>query len=100
MLRAAVNALQKRLEVPFVELREQHIDRDAVRLVPEELAKKYNLVPLRVQNGELTVATNNPLDFYAFEELTLVTGMRVTPVLAMRQDIARAARYGCERHRS
>lgn len=80
-------ALQQRLEVPFLDLRDQRIDRNAVQLVPEELAKKYNLIPLKLSGDELTVATNNPLDFYAFEELSLVTGMRVSSVLATKQDI-------------
>lgn len=80
-------ALQQRLEVPFVDLQEERIDRAAVQLVPRELAQKYSLIPLRVQGGELTVATNNPLDFYAFGELGLVTGMQIVPVLATKRDL-------------
>ncbi|WP_308753701.1 GspE/PulE family protein [uncultured Anaerotruncus sp.] len=80
-------ALQQRLEVPFVDLEEERIDRAAVQLVPRELAQKYSLIPLRVQGGELTVATNNPLDFYAFGELGLVTGMQIVPVLATKRDL-------------
>lgn len=70
-----------------MDLQEERIDRAAVQLVPRELAQKYSLIPLRVQGGELTVATNNPLDFYAFGELGLVTGMQIVPVLATKRDL-------------
>lgn len=83
-------ALQKKLDVPFVDLREQKVDRAAVQLVSEELARKYRLIPLHVHQDELVVATDNPLDFYAFEELSLVTGKQVSPVLATKKDIAEA----------
>ena len=80
-------ALQKRLNVPIVQLQNHPVSIDAVKLVPEDVALKYQLLPIQAEGGVLTVATNNPLDFYAFEELALITGMRVEPVLATKQDL-------------
>lgn len=82
-----MSALQRRLNVPIVELQTQQINIDAVKLVPEDSARKYKLLPIKAENGILTVATNNPLDFYAFEDVAMMTGMDVDPVLATKKDI-------------
>ena len=88
--RDLMEALQRRLDVPFVDLQTQKVQREALELVPQETAEKYSLLPLRVEGDQLTVATNNPLDYYAFEELQLITGKQINPVLAMKADIAEA----------
>lgn len=80
-------ALKRRLNVPIVELQSHQISIEAVKLVPEEKARKYWLIPVKAENNLLTVATNNPLDFYAFEDLAMITGMEVVPILATKKDI-------------
>lgn len=80
-------ALKKRLNVPIVELQSQKVSIEAVKLMPEEIATKYMLIPIKAENNVLTVATNNPLDFYAFEDVAIITGMEVLPVLATKKDI-------------
>ena len=49
-----------------------------------------------MSNGTLTVATSDPFDLYAFDELRLLTGLEVQPVLAPEEEIDKVikAHYG------
>jgi general secretion pathway protein E/type IV pilus assembly protein PilB len=57
---------------------------------------RKNMVPISRQNGTLTVATSDPFDLYAFDELRLLTGLAIQPVLATEDEIAKVikANYG------
>jgi type IV pilus assembly protein PilB len=71
-------ALSNQLDIPYVRLNEQTIDRDAVNLVPRELARKFNLIPIIRSGDELHIALADPLDKSAVEEVERATGCRVT----------------------
>lgn len=63
---------------------------DALRLVPEEMAIKYCLLPLAVEQGQLRVAMADPTNLYAIEDLRIRTALRIQPVRAARPDIENA----------
>ena len=71
-------ALSNQLDIPYVRLNEQTIDQNAVKLVPRELARKYNLIPIILTGDELHIALADPLDKTAVEEVEKATGCRVT----------------------
>jgi type IV pilus assembly protein PilB len=62
----------------------------AVRLVPERVARRHRVVPLRVDNRTLTYATNRPLDADADRDLSVASGRRPTPLLATRSSLLEA----------
>ncbi len=74
--------LQEQLGIKAVDLSRAYIDPRAVRLVPEALARRHGLVPLRVEDGHLVVAMRDPLDYFALEDVRLVARMPVRPVIA------------------
>jgi type IV pilus assembly protein PilB len=74
--------LQDQLGIKAVDLARAYIDPRAVRLVPEALARRHGLVPLRVEDGHLVVAMRDPLDYFALEDVRLVARMPVRPVIA------------------
>lgn len=71
-------------------LNKNHIDSDVVSLVPETLAKKYNVIPLKVKNRTLILAMSDPLNLFAIDEVRLITGMEVQTVAVPREDICHA----------
>ncbi len=85
-------ALAKKLSVPFVDLNDPEfaIDIDAVKKIPESLAKKHTIIAIKVTGKRLTVATNDPVNFYIFEDIKVTTGMDVVPVLATKAAIVKA----------
>ena len=84
--------LAKKLNVPFVDLNDPEIiiDVESVRKIPETLAKKHNVIAIKTTGKRLTVATNDPVNFYIFEEIKVITGMDVVPNLATKDAIIKA----------
>jgi len=86
----------EQLSIPMIDLSDVTIDIETLRSLPAKLIYRKNLVPISRQNGTLTVATSDPFDLYAFDELRLLTGLAIQPVLATEEDIAKVikANYG------
>lgn len=82
-----VHALSTRLKVPYIDLVTAKIDIEAVRKIPEETARANTVVGYRMQGGRLYVATNDPVNFYIFEELKISAGMEIVPMLATKSAI-------------
>ncbi|MEG2814323.1 MAG: ATPase, T2SS/T4P/T4SS family, partial [Oscillospiraceae bacterium] len=87
-----MQAFSKKLMVDFVHLKDYDIDEDAVAILGEELTVSKNLLAIKVEGNQLTIATDSPLDFYQFDNIRLSTGYEVKPVLATRSDITAAIR--------
>ncbi|MBR4101873.1 MAG: Flp pilus assembly complex ATPase component TadA [Oscillospiraceae bacterium] len=83
-------ALAGKLRVPYVDLANIEIDEDAVRRIPENLAKKYTVIAINIQGRRLTVATDDPINFNILEDIKMQTGMDTIPVLATRTAINKA----------
>ena len=63
---------------------------EAISLVPREIAERLMVIPLRVDQNNLVLATDNPLNYYGFEELETLTGKQVVPALASKLDVEEA----------
>jgi type IV pilus assembly protein PilB len=84
--------LAKKLNVPFLDLNDPniHIDVEAVKKIPESLAKKHTIIAIKITGKRLTVASHDPVNFYIFEDIKVTTGMDVVPVLATKDAITKA----------
>lgn len=83
-------ALSIRLKVPFVDLSTTPINREAVMKIPEEKAKEKIVLAYAINNNRLMVATNDPINFYIFEELKVQTGMEIVPQISTKTAITEA----------
>jgi MSHA biogenesis protein MshE len=61
--------LAKHLQVPFVDLKQLRIDREAVKLLPEPLARRYRALVLQRDAKGLLVGMADPADLHAYDEL-------------------------------
>ena len=75
--------------LPFVDLSTATIDTQALVGMPQKLVHRRNILPIARQNGMLVVATGDPYDAYALDELSTLTGLTVTPVLGSPREISR-----------
>ncbi len=82
-----LNVMSEQLAMPFVDLNEHPVDVEVLRSVPARFLFNKNLVPVGRQNGSLIVATSDPFDLYALDELRLHTGMEIDTVLAREDEI-------------
>ena len=82
--------LAERLDISYVDLATTKISTEAVKKVPEEIAKRHNVIAINTNGRRLTVATNDPNNFYVFEDIKSATGLDVIPVVATKQAIQKA----------
>lgn len=88
-----LSALSSKLGMPVVDLGKIQIQTDAVQMIPEEIARKSLIVAYRYEGNELYVAANDPLDFYAFENIRQMRGGTLNIVLATKEDILHVIDY-------
>jgi general secretion pathway protein E/type IV pilus assembly protein PilB len=82
-------ALADEFGLELVDLTKMTVDPDTLKAMPLKLVHRRTLMPLSRQNGTLVVATGDPFDVYALDELQTLTGLVVQPVLASPREIAR-----------
>ena len=82
-------AQAERLNLDFAELTENAVDPGAAQLVPEKVLHKHDALPVRVEDGRLVVAMSDPTDIYALEDLRMITGHRITPVVVTGDNLNR-----------
>jgi type IV pilus assembly protein PilB len=70
----------EQLEIPYLELETVEIDRHATEIVPVEIARRYDLLPLEVDSKRLVVAIGNPLDQEGVDIVRFLTGQRIDVV--------------------
>ncbi|HZP82175.1 MAG TPA: type II secretion system ATPase GspE [Chthonomonadaceae bacterium] len=84
-----LRALSNQLDCPIVDLAKEPPDPEALEIVPSEFALRHQLIPLHQNDDTLTVAMANPLDIQAMDDLRLLTGLDIAPMLAAPADIRR-----------
>lgn len=80
-------ALSNQLDIPYIRLRPDSVDPDAVRLVPAALARTHNLIPLIKAGSELNIAIADPLNRPAIEAVERATGCVVNISVALIREI-------------
>ncbi len=84
---ALLNVLSHQLNTPIVDLQRVQIRPEALRMVPEDLARRFNVLPLELSDAMLTVAMEDPQNLDTLESLRALTRKRIKPVLALSSDI-------------
>ena len=91
-----LKAIGQQFAMPIVDLNGLDVAEDILSTLPPKLVFKQQCVPIGRNNGALQVATCDPFELTAFDELRLLTGMAIELVLADEQDIRKFIRthYG------
>lgn len=85
-----IMGLSKQLSLPFIELRHYNINRKALKHVTKEIAQRYLLFPFEEEGRELSLATADPLNPEAVQELEKMASLTLHVFLAAPSDIKRA----------
>jgi type IV pilus assembly protein PilB len=81
---------EEQLGIPFVDLSNYLIDQKTIKIIPEDLARRYKVLPLFKTGDMLTVAMEDPLNVIAVDDIRLKTGHVIEPVVASEVDIKKA----------
>jgi type II secretion system protein E len=82
-----LRAFADELGMQYVELKDFEIDPELLNLFPTSTIYRHSLLPLRRENGRVEVATSDPFDLEALDELSSLSNLRLEPVLALHDDV-------------
>ena len=86
-----MRAMAQEYGTQFVKLETLNIPADVVSLIPEHVAREFNIVPIAADEGELTIATSEPEDFNMIDKLTFMLNRRIninlSPAEAIRKTL-------------
>ncbi len=88
-----LEALASRLGLEIVDVTQMQVDIDAVSKIDMEFAQKHLLLPVNIQNGMLLLVTNDPLNYFALEEVRQRTGCYIQLMLSEEQPLSQAISY-------
>lgn len=83
-------AIANQMGLVFVDLGAYDIDPNAATSLSSELAKRYTVLPVKIQDDELVVAMSDPANIFAIDDLRIVTGFEIRPVVAAESELLAA----------
>jgi twitching motility protein PilT len=93
-----VQAIARTIGVPFADTKPGAVDPDAASLLPRDLARELEALPVAFGGGdELVVALSDPGDTDALDRVGAATGLRALPALAVRSDLLAAIEHLADR---
>jgi type IV pilus assembly protein PilB len=82
-----IKLLETQLGIPKIDMKKFVVDAKSVKLVPENLARKHELMAVQNDGVFITVAMSDPLNYFAIDDVKMASGMDVKTVIATRDDI-------------
>src|SRR5215813_13218314 len=82
--------LSRQYGIPSVNLDLFQIDQSVLRLIPQEVAQKYSVLPLSRVGATLTLAMVDPTNVFAMDDIKFMTGLNVEPVVVAEASIQQA----------
>jgi general secretion pathway protein E/type IV pilus assembly protein PilB len=79
----------EQLSIPLIDLSEVKIDPELLKQTPSMVVHRDRVIPIDRHDGVIRVATSNPFNLYAFDELRMLMGAKVETVLATSEEISR-----------
>ncbi len=85
-----VNFISDQLNIPKIELSNYLIDSKVIDLIPEDLARKYQLIPILKIGKTITCAMVDVFNIYALDEIVMKTGLAIEPAIALESEVKKA----------
>ena len=82
--------LSRQYGVPSINLKYYEIDPNVIKLIPQDTALRYQVVPLSRVGSVLTIAMTDPSNVFAMDDIKFMTGFKVEPVVASESAIGEA----------
>jgi len=82
--------LSQQFGVPSINLAHFEIDASVIKLIPADVARKYNILPVNKTGATITIAMADPTNVFAMDDIKFMTGYNVEPVIASELGIKAA----------
>jgi type IV pilus assembly protein PilB len=83
-----VGFLSKQYGMPSINLSEIKISPDVIKIIPNDVAIKYQVIPVSLRNSTLIVAMVDPSNIFAIDDIKFLTGHRIEPMIASESSMA------------
>jgi len=87
---ALLSLLSQKLSIPFLHINRYKLNKEIIKIIPEEIARRYNIIPISQMGNSITVALSDPLDIFLIDDLRILTGCDIDIVLSPQQEIEKA----------
>ena len=87
---AITQFLGKQLNLPTVNLSTAELDPQVLKLIPPEIAQKFQVMPIKKTGRTLFLAMSNAADVFIMEQISFLTGMEVKPVVCAETSLEKA----------
>lgn len=92
---ALTSILARQIGLKYVDLANFDVDISASSLVDAEVARRYTLLPVGFDGDRLMVAMADPTNVFALDDIRIMTGMVIEPLVATKEDIVAAINRYC-----
>src|SRR5271167_534498 len=82
--------LSRQYGIPSINLKYYEVDASVIKLIPQDTAVRYQIVPLSRVGSTLTIAMTDPTNVFAMDDIKFMTGFNVEPVVASETAISEA----------
>ncbi len=82
-----IDCIEQQTGVKKIDLNTINFDRKAVSLIPQNLCKKYTLIPFGFDNSKIQVALADPLNIFAIDDVAISTGFEIESFISRKNDI-------------
>jgi type IV pilus assembly protein PilB len=82
--------LSQQFGVPSINLAHFEIDGSVIKLIPGDVARKYNILPVNKTGATITIDMADPTNVFAMDDIKFMTGYNVEPVVASELGIKAA----------
>ncbi|MCC6501770.1 MAG: type IV-A pilus assembly ATPase PilB [Deltaproteobacteria bacterium] len=82
--------LSRQYGIPTIDLSTHEVDHEIVKLIPEDVAQKYQVIPVSRTGSTLVVAMADPSNIFAIDDIKFLTGYNVEPLVASDASIKSA----------
>ncbi|HQJ38066.1 MAG TPA: ATPase, T2SS/T4P/T4SS family, partial [Bacillota bacterium] len=84
-----LGVIEEQLGIPVLDLANYIVNPKAAELIPEAIAKKYDLMPVDIVDNELLVVMSDPLNIFAIDDIKLISGMKPKIAISTKSVISR-----------
>lgn len=85
-----IEALRLQLGIEYIDLSKTTIPISMAQVVPKNIAKQFQVVPVRMERDELYLAMSDPMNFYAIEEVKKAVRKKIVPMIATTEGVEHA----------
>ncbi|MFH0762413.1 MAG: ATPase, T2SS/T4P/T4SS family [Candidatus Omnitrophota bacterium] len=83
----SISSLSAELGFPLIDLKRFKIDYEITKLIPPEISRHYQIIPLSKIGETITLAMADPLNIFAIDHVKALTGFKINPIISSSEDI-------------